>query len=213
MVMVSGASVFFDVSTVKASPTTRLACGVRVGDQGPDSPLYVLPDVKFAVDLLIQDTAAARLALDAYRQSLAALLKARTGLGVALGGWDDSIDVLLAVGRKHCVTADDAAGLGLPVMLDGPTRYAFAMPLGVQARIDIKTNEILARVLKAPGMRAAVTQMSSDPEAASSWKDLEGYGLIQRIPVPPPGLYWLRAAHRRARVTSAFTDPVPILVK
>jgi hypothetical protein len=213
MVMVPGATVFFERAAVKESVPTRLACGANVTLQAPQSPLYPLPDVKLAMDLLIQDTSAVQVALDAHTKALGAFVKARTALGAALGDWDDSLDILVAVGRKHCVTADDGVGLGLPVLLAGPTKYAFAMPLGIQARIDVARNDIVARVLKAKGMRAAVTQMSADPVTPTSWKDLDGYGLLQRIPMPAPGLYWLRAAHRRARVTSEFTAPVPILVK
>ena len=54
--------------------------------------------------------------------------------------------------------------------------------------------------------------MSPDPVTATSWKDLDGYGLVHRIPLPAPGLYWLRAAHKRAQATSDFTAVVSILV-
>jgi hypothetical protein len=213
MVLIPGTMIHFDASSVKASPTARLACGVKITAQATSSPLYALLDVKAAVDVVIVDTATAQAALDTYNKAHGAFLKARTALGVALGGWDSSFDVLLAVSEKRCVTTDDAASLAMPVLLAGRTKHAFVMPLGVTLKADLKKNELVSHVLKATGLGMAVTQMSVDPFTATSWSELDGYGLVHRLPMPAPGRYWFRAAHKRARATSDFTAPVSILVK
>src|SRR5947208_1194694 len=116
MVLIPGVTVFFDVASVKLTPTTRLACGVKVANQAPTSPLYKIPDMKSAIDLLGNDTLAAQTALDDYNKAHGAFKKARTTLGIVLGAWDTSFDIVVALSDKHCVTADDGAGLGMPVL-------------------------------------------------------------------------------------------------
>jgi hypothetical protein len=213
MVLIPGTIVHFDVASVKQSATTRLSCGVKVAAQAPSSPLYALTDVKTTVDTLGADTTTAQAAVDTYNKTHGAFLKARTALGLALGTWDGTFDVLVALGEKHCVTNDDGAGLGMPTVLTGRTKYPFVMPLGLTLKIDVKANLLVSHVLKANGLSMAVTQMSPDPITATSWKELDGYGLVHRIPMPAPGLYWFRAAHKRAQGTTDFTAAVSIPVK
>lgn len=101
----------------------------------------------------------------------------------------------------------------MPTLLAGRSKYVLLTPAGLEVRADFNRNQLVCRVLKAKGLRMAVTQMSPDPVTATSWEDLDGYGLVHRIPMPAPGLYWFRAAHKRARATSDFTGAVSILVK
>ncbi len=169
-------------------------------------------DVKSAVDTVAADTAAAQAALTAYTQAQAAYVKAGTALGLALGVWDGSFDITVAVAEKHCVTNDDGNGLGLPTQT-GRTKNPFVAPLGITLTANAKTSELVVHVLKAPGLGVAVTQMSPDPITATSWSELNGYGLIHRIPLPAPGRYWFQAAHKRAQATSNFTPAVSILIK
>ena len=212
MVLVPAQMIHFDVAAVKKSAATRIDCGVKIANQGPKSSLYGLSDVKSAVDTVTADTAAAQAALTAYTQAQAAYVKAGTALGLALGVWDGSFDITVAVAEKRCVTVDDGNGLGLPTQT-GRTKYPFVPPLGITLTVDTKTNELAVRVLKAPGLRLAVTQMSPDPITPTSWSELNGFGLVHRIPLPAPGRYWFQAAHKRAQGTTNFTQAVSILIR
>src|SRR5262249_21425775 len=155
--MIPGSTVHFDVAGVKANPGTRLACGIKIGTQAPSSQLYALPDVKGAVDTVAKDTTAAQAALDAYNKANAAFQKARTALGIALGNWDGSFDVLVAVCEKRCVTTDDGTSVGMPTLLAGRSKYPLLMPAGLEVRIDFNRNQLVSLVQKAKGLRMAVT--------------------------------------------------------
>jgi hypothetical protein len=213
MVLIPATMVHFDVAAVKESAATRISCGVNMGTQGPKSALYALSDMKSAIDTATADTATAQAALTTYTQSRGAYLKARTALGLALGVWDDSFDVVVALAEKHCVTTDDGTGLGLPTLLEGRTKNPFVSPLGIDLTVNAKTDMLVIHVLKAKGLAMAVTQMSPDPITTTSWTELNGYGLVHRIPMPAPGRYWFQAAHKRAQGTTNFTPAVSILIK
>jgi hypothetical protein len=212
MVLIPATLIHFDVAGVKKNATTRINCGVKIASQGPKSALYALTDVKSAIDTVATDTAAAQTALTNYTQAQGAYLKAGTALGLALGVWDGSFDISVAVAAKHCVSSDDGNSLGMPTVT-GRTKNPFVPPLGIALAVNTKTSELVVHVLKATGLTVAVTQMSPDPVTATSWSELNGYGLIHRIPLPAPGRYWFQAAHKRAQATTNFTPAVSILIK
>ena len=212
MVLIPSTLIHFDVASVKKDAATRIACGVKVTAQGPKSALYALSDMKGAVDTLVADTTVAQTALTTYTEAHAAFLKAGSSLGLALGVWDGSFDVTVALAEKHCVTGDDGTSLGLPVQA-ARVKNPLVAPLGIKLTANTKKEELTIPVLKAPGLAMAITQMSPDPVTATSWTEMNGYGLVHRIPMPAPGRYWFQAAHKRAQGTSNFTAAVSILIK
>jgi hypothetical protein len=203
--------IHFDVGPIKKSPAARITCGTKIGAQAPTSPLYADSEVKGAVDNAVQKTSAVQIAFDNYNKAHAAYVLAGKALGVAVGGWDTTFDVLVSVAGKHCLTDADGASLGMPVR--NRASYPLAIPLGIELKQDFKKHLLRLHVQKAPGMRLAVVQISHDPITATSWEDLPGGGLVREIQSPTPGLLWARAAHKRARATSDFCAPVPITIK
>jgi len=203
--------VHFNVGAVKKTPLARTTCGDKIGAQAPTSPLYQDPEVKTAVDNTVAKTAETQTKIDDFNKAHAAYVTAKTALGLVLAGWDSVFDVLVSVANKHCTTAAQAAALGMPIR--GPMVYSLDTPLQVLLTQDFKKNLLHVRVKRAPGMRSTVVQVSRDPITATSWQELDGDGLIRDVPNPAPGLWYVRAAHKRARATSDFTVPVSITIK
>jgi hypothetical protein len=203
--------VHFEVASVKKNAATRVAVGTKVAAQGPSSALYQLTDVKSAVDGVVTETAAVKAAVDDYNKAHGVFLKTRTALALVVGAWDGSYDLLVAAGQKHCVTADDGASLGVPVR--GATKYAFVLPLGITITRNLKRDILRIHVDHAPGLKSALVEWSVDPVTTTSWKELDGNGVVRELPTPPAGTYWFRAATRRARLTSDFATPVSFVVK
>lgn len=203
--------VAFAVTAEKKNPTTRLARGAMVGTQGPQSTLYT-GTTKAAVDDVGVKTVALKVIIDSYNGARATFTKARTSLATGIVAWDGSFDVLVTMAEKVCTTADEGAGLGLPVV-GAKTKYAFAMPISVDVKQDLKKNVVRIHVHRAPGMKASCVEVSTDPSNPALWKELEGLGAIHLIPSPTPGLLAVRAATRGASAKSAFTTPVSIMVK
>jgi hypothetical protein len=201
----------FRVAPVKKTPLTRITWGTKVAGQALSSALYADPEVKTEVDNVVLKTKAAQLALDDYNKAHAAYVSAGKALGVEVTGWDSTFDVLVSTAGKHCLTAADAASLGMP--LRDPVSYALAIPLGILLKQDFQRHLLRLHVQRAPGNRACVVQVSRDPITSTSWSELDGDGLVREILDPNPGLWWARAAHKRARATSDFCEPVPITIK
>jgi hypothetical protein len=203
--------VHFNVGPVKRTPNARITCGTKIGAQAPSSDLYKDPEVKAAVDNVVQKTKDAQAAVDDYSKAQAAYIKAREALGLVVAGWDITFDVLVSTAGKHCTSGADGAALGMP--LRDAVSHALAIPLGVLLKQDFKKHLLRIHVQRAPGMKTAVVQVSRDPITATSWEELGGEGLVREIPSPAPGIWYARAAHKRARATSDFTAPATLVVK
>ena len=204
-------AVHFDVGGIKKTPGGRITCGVKIGAQAPSSPLYADSEVKTAVDNVVQKTKDTQAAFDTYNKAHAAYILAGKALGVVLGGWDTTFDVLVSTAGKHCLTPADGASLGMP--LRDRVSHALAIPLGIDLKQDFKKHLLRLHVQKAPGLRTCVVQVSRDPITATSWEELAGEGLVREIPNLAPGLLYARAAHKKARATSDFCAPVSIAIK
>jgi hypothetical protein len=202
--------VHFEVTSVKKNAGTRIACGAKLGNQAPSSPLYQDKEVQSAVDSVTKQTAAVKTANDDYAKAHAAFVKARTALLLVLLLWDQAYDVLVATAQKHCATPDDGAGLGMGVR--GRNKCALALPVLVTLLHDLKRSRLKIHVKRAPGMRTTVVQVQ-DPTNPGVWKELDGDGAVRFVDNPAPGTWSARAASKRARATSDFTTPVSLVVK
>lgn len=204
-------TVQFAITPDKKNGTTRLARGTMVGTQGPKSPLY-----QGATKVAVDDVAAQSLALqgkvDAYNAVRAQLKKAATALGTGIVAWDRTYGVLVTMAESVCITDDDGASLGLPVV-GAKAKYSFAMPISVSLKQDLNKGLLRIHVHRAPGMKNCCVETSTDPTNPALWKELDGDGAIHLIPNPPPGTLWVRAATRGKSVKSEFTAPVSIVVK
>jgi len=181
-----------------------------VGNQAVKSSLYQ-GSTKMAVDNVVAQTASLKTNIDDYNTSRAAFIKARTALGAGIVAWDGAFDVLITTGEHVCATDDDGAALGLPVA--GKTKYTFAMPLSVELTQDMKRSHVRIHVHRAPGMKGSCVETSTDPTNPALWKELDGTGAIHRIPTPPPGPLYVRAATRSATAKSEFTTPTMLIVR
>ena len=204
-------TVQFAVMPEKKTTTTRLARGTIVGAQGPQSPLYT-GTTKAAVDDVVLQSANLKAKIDANNTARGAYKKTRTALSTGVVAWDAAFDVLVSTGQKVCTTPEDGAGLGLPA-IGGKVKHVFAMPLSIDLVHDLKLDVLRIQVHRAPGMKNTCVQISTDPTNPALWKELDGLGAVHRIPNPPPGMLYVRAAARNASTKSAFTTPVSILVK
>jgi hypothetical protein len=204
-------TIHFVIGVDTRNAANRITRGVKVGSEGPSSPLYAtFPDLKAAVDGTNTDTTALKTAVDAYSKAEAAFKTAGQGLQVALTTWDLSYGVLVATAERRCVTAEDGTSLGLVVR--GATHNPLAPPLGILLRQDMAKDLLRIRVKRAPGMDAVDVWMSPDPITATSWKQLDGNGALHVVAHPPAGTTWVRAASRRASETSDFTTPDSIVI-
>ena len=204
-------TVQFAVTPEKKTPTTRIARGTIVASQGPQSPLYT-GATKAAVDDVVVQSANLKARVDANNTARGAYKKTRTALSTGVVTWDAAFDVLVSTGQKVCTTPEDGAALGLPAV-GSKVKHVFAMPLGIDLFQDLKLDVVRIHVHRAPGMKNTCVQISTDPSNPALWKELDGLGAVHRIPTPPPGMLYVRAAARSASTKSAFTAPVSILVK
>jgi hypothetical protein len=189
----------------------RVSRGVVVGAQAAQSALYVTyPDLKLAVDGVTADTAALQAAVEAWQRAGAALRSAASSLGTALSTWDGSYGVLVALAEKRCQTPADCASLGL--VPREVTHNPLAPPLGIALKQDLRRDLLRIHVLRAPGMRSVVVEVSTDPPTPTSWRVLDGNGARHAIPHPPKGTTWVRAASFRANAKSDYTTPATILI-
>lgn len=203
--------VLFSVASVKKTPQRRADCGTGIGAHAPNSTLYQDPEVKPAVDNVTKRTGELSSALNDFTKARLGYIKARAALIQVVGNWDTEFDVLVSVATKHCSTQADAAALGMP--LREPASHELQVPISVTVKQDFKTRVLRIRVKRAPGMRTTVIQVSRDPVTATSWEELPGDGVLRDVENPAPGVWYVRAAHKTARDTSAFTDPVSIVIK
>jgi hypothetical protein len=189
----------------------RVARGVKVAAEGPQSPLYTSsPDVKAAVDGLTAETTTLKGAIEAWQQAGAALRSASSALGTAVGSWDSAYGVVIATAERRCKTPDDGTKLGL--LVRETTHNQLVPPLGILLKQDLKKDLLRIHVLRAPGMETVEVDISADPPTATSWKQLDGHGARHVIPHPPKGTMWVRAASLKASAKSDYATPVSILI-
>ena len=199
-------------ANAKGSVKKRIDAGAVIGANAPNSAILTgNSDVKVAADNL----GAVNAKLDAKDTKVRALAlelgTERGALANLVVDWDAAYDVFVAVGRKYCITAEDAKGLGLAAM--GPTSHLMAMPLAVLVKYDASKERIRIHVKRAPGMPSVRLQISPDPFTATSWIDLDGDGATAALAGYAPGTWWVRAASVRARERSDWTTPVSVIVK
>ncbi len=204
-------TVRFAISKDKSTNTTRIARGVMVTTQAPQSPLYT-GTTKTAVDNVVAGTATLKQAVDNHNAARAAVKKTRAALAQATAAWDGSYDVLITDGENTCETDEDGAGLGLPVV-GAQVRYPLLMPVSIDVTQNLAKGHVRIRVHRAPGLYGVSVQTSTDPTNPALWKELDGDGVVHVIPTPPPGMLWVRAAGRSATAKSDYTAPVSFLVR
>jgi hypothetical protein len=196
----------------KESLKKRVDAGAVIAANAPSSALLTgNNEVQVAANNLI----AVNTKLDAKDTKVKALElelgTERSALANLTVDWDAAYDVFVAVGRKFCLTAEDARSLGLAAV--GLAAHVLAMPLAVLVKYDVVKELIRIHVKRAPGLRSLRIQISPDPITATSWVDLEGDGAMAALADYAPGTWWVRAAHIRARERSDFTMPVSVIVK
>jgi hypothetical protein len=201
----------FEVGPDMVDADSRITRGVQIASQSKQSALASDPEMKPALDAVIQDTVDLKKEVDDYNVSMAAFKKARSALFAGIAAWDGSYRMLVAAAEKHCTTADEGTGLGLVVR--GKTSYPLVPPLSVAFTQDLEKGLLRIHVKRAPGMRVVSVEMSPDPMTPESWSELAGSGARHTVKTPTPGLWWVRAASRTAKGKSEFTTPVSLLVK
>lgn len=200
------------VSDVKHSSPTRSNCAQLVGANGPSSAIWQsVPDVQTSgTKLVTAGTALA--AAEATVQSLhSQLVTAQNLRNTKLVEFDGAYSVYVANVEAHATTPEDVTGLGLALL--ARSSHALAAPNGIEASFDAAKGQIQLRVNKAPGMQASVVEVSADPADTAAWRRLPGFGTLHKLSGFAPGTYWARAASARANEMSAFTEPVPVVVK
>jgi hypothetical protein len=204
-------TIHFSVGPDKVDAQTRYDRGVKVASHGPQSPLYAQADVKTAVDAVAQDTTTLKSLMDSHNTAYQGYLKARTALGTAVLAFDLSYGVLVTTAEKRCTSANDGTGLGLAP--SGKSIHPFLMPIAVLLTYNAKLDHIRIHVKRAKGSRSVSVETSSDPTNPALWKELDGDGAVYVIPNPAPGIYWARAATKKANAKSAYTTPVSLTLK
>jgi hypothetical protein len=196
---------------IKDSSATRIVAGNKIAGAGPKAALYVSSELKTGVDNVATSTADLEAKVSTFNGAKVAYAKASTALALSITAWDGCFDVLVAVGEKLFVSADDAASCALE--LNDKARNPLAPPVAVELKQDLKKNLVRIHVERAPGMRAVSTQISTDPTNLALWTDLDGHGANHVITNPAPGNLWVRAASLTARARSEYTAPVLLVVK
>jgi hypothetical protein len=140
----------------------------------------------------------------AYRTALANLKK-------CTDDFDSSYDLCVSHAEFYAKTPADLEDIGFTSRTR--QKYAFVAPNGVVASSIAGTSVIDVEVDEPPGMRTCVVEISPEPMSPSSWVRTDGTGVRRSVSGFAPGTYWVRAANVRANSKSAYTTPVPVVVR
>ena len=154
--------------------------------------------------------AAVKVADDAVTAAELVIATARATRDTKVVTFDSAYGVLISNVEMTATTAAEITGAGLTPGYS--ISYALAMPLMVTATYNHATSMIDVHVKHAPGMRANVVEIGTDPNG-TTWTQAKGVGVKRTLAGYAPGTYWVRAASARGNTQSDFTVPVPVLVK
>ena len=201
-----------DTHSHKTSVQARVAAGVKVGNTAPKSSIYQsTPVIKQTADDVTTAGVALNQSDETVIQAEAALNAARSARAARIVTFDRKYDVYATTIEANVTTVEDVNALG--ATLAARTIHALEMPVRVDATYDYKRTLLKVHVHPAPGLNRVVVEISTDPVGATTWKRLEGYGLLRALAGYGPGTYWVHAASVRKDQRSEFTAPVNVVVK
>lgn len=193
------------------SCVTRLDRCVSVSSALTSSTLYQNNAVtKASAAALLGAGVGLKSADDAVTTAELALATARTARDTKVVSFDTCYGVLVSNVEMNATTVADVTGSGLQ---PGYTVvYNLTMPISVTAFYDHASGLIHVHVKNAPGMRASIVEIGTDPNGPT-WTQAKGVGAKRELAGYPPGNYWVRAASARGNDQSDFTAPVAVVSK
>jgi hypothetical protein len=196
----------------KATHQARVNRAANVAQVAPTSAIWkAQPTLESAGNNLITLGTNLKAGLTAVSALESQLATARSNYGTLTLAYDVGYNAWVGSVEQYSTSPADVTGLGmLPLTLG---EYVLEAPLGLTATYNPTTALINALVHRAPGLKQAVLQISTDPIGPATWKQLTGTGLRRALSGYAPGTYWLQAAHVRANTQSAWTAPVAVTVK
>jgi hypothetical protein len=190
---------------------TRLDRCVAVNSAIANSALcQASPAVKASALALIAAGAALKTSEDGVTAAELALATARDLRDTKVVSYDSSYGLFVSNVEMTAVLPAEITGAGL--LPGAAVSYTLMMPLQVSATYDHAKGMLDILVKAAPGVRAHVIEIGTDPNGPT-WTQLKGVGAKRSLAGYPPGTYWVRAASARGNEQSDFTVPVPVLVK
>jgi hypothetical protein len=193
------------------STTTRLDRCVSINSALASSTLcQANTTVKTSAVTLLAAGVAVKAAEDAVTAAELVLATARDTRDTKVVAYDTAYGVLVSNVEQGATLAADVTGCGL--VPGGSIAYDLAMPVSVTASYDHASAMLNVHVKNAPGMRASIVEIGSDPNGPT-WTQAKGVGAKRALPGYAPGTYWVRAASARGNDQSEFTAPIAVMVK
>ena len=201
-----------DVRADKQSVSSRMAlAGVVANQMSKSAFIQDHPKVQDACVVLVtlgKDLGAAAAAVNDAR---VALVQAEGVFARKIDAYDAAHAVCVAQIEHDAQRPEDITSAGFSVFRR--ESHDLAAPLAIEARFDAGKDLVRITVKHAPGMTACVTEISADPSDPTKWQRLPGMGARHAVGGYAPGTYWVRAASMRASEQSAFTGPIPVVVR
>lgn len=201
-----------DVRADKKSVPTRVNLAALLGTKVSSSTAcQAEPLLAQACNGIVK--AGQKLATDdaAVKAAEATLKAARDDRDASQAAFDAAYDLGVAHVEKFCAAPTDVSFLGF-TMLDR-NKYALAAPVEIEAKYDVVNGLIRIHVVLPKGLRTCLVEISPATAGAASYVQLPGTGTRRVVAGYAPGSYLVRAASTRSTGQSAFTDPVPVIVK
>jgi hypothetical protein len=196
----------------KATLKSRRDRSSVVQKTAPSSPIWKTePSVKAAGEALIQAGAdvAAREARLLQLTSVAETARQKViSLRIT---WDERFAAYASSVESRAVKPEDLTNLGLPLLEE--SAYPLAPPLDVTVRYDLAASVIRILVKRPPGDHGCRIEISPNPVAPDSYKEIPGDGARRTVAGLPPGGYWIQAAMVGPEGLSAYSPPVFVRVR
>lgn len=196
----------------KASGEAREKRSGLIESEAKNSPIWqanqVLQDVGKEVVVAGEDLAANRKLVHSLEAQLATARKSTVTL---TQDWDDAYNVYVSTAEALATKPEDLTALALTVL--EKSTHVLVPPLGVDVKFDAKANLIRIVVKRPPGEHKCRIEISPDPVAPGSFKEIKGNGARRALAGYTPGGYWIRAAMIDAGDQSDFSPPVFVQVK
>ncbi len=126
--------------------------------------------------------------------------------------FDASLDVAVATIQQYATKPGDVSDAGFEPF--SRQKYTVEVPASFVVTFDAKNELVDVDVKHALGMHAAFVEYTADPLTATSvWKRIDGIAAEYHLPGFTPGRWWFHACSVRGSELSAWTAPVPVVVK
>jgi hypothetical protein len=201
-----------DVGTDTSSDKALVSRAKVVGTMAPNTTTYTSNAIfKASVDDFVASGVALATADADVAQKEADLTQVRGDRDKARGTCRACHAVCIAQVEKNSPTATELQAYGFTQL--EIVKLGGVLPTGILWKVSHKTGQTEIHV-KFPGKgRQCVVEISPDPATATSFKRLEGHGVIRVLAGYAPGTYWARAATSLADGRSDWFGPVAITVK